>query len=502
MSPQPSLAPPPEHEPGASGRPPATRRARHLVVGLALVALLAGGGVTAAAVLAGGDSPDEAAGSTGEGGPAEQPAEETAPVEEDPGPILVGDRPYLSPCRLVTLADVERVLRPLGDRGRVEQTYVAEPMTRGELRAETRYGGGVEVECRYDFADSDGSSFSVEVEQFPSTKAARERWEAVEYLGTGQQSDEIAREDLDGAFDWVAEAAAENERDLGGQPVEGADDLLYVPGQQRYLLTAGHALVWLQLSDVISVFADEPLSPAEYAAQTPRMRRLAALVRDRVRAGLDDQAPVPVTISGQRTLGGADVDLIDACALLGDDVFEALLRVEPEPYFESTSLARETRKKYRQNVGDPYAASPSSTCRRKRYVDKGDSGSTRSAELTVRYAANGLEAFDLLEDDLAERFAQGERGLRASQLEGVGLLRKLDSDADAAYVFDALAEVGKDDRYTEAFVTVGPYEITIDADRGLVAGTLRERVVADEQYLAAVDLIAEHVHELTGSQDG
>lgn len=477
------------------------RSARRLVPALLVGALT----LTACS---GGSGDGDAAGRTE--APADASASAAPSVSdaatEEPEPIMLGDHPYRSPCRLVDLDTVETAFGPLGRQGNVVQVSYADSLEGRRWRQATdTITESVEAECTYSWRDRAAHDLRVKLAFYDSPRRAKEEWAAIAYLGTGEESRKLAQEDLRSDFlgegsdwSWVLELARENEANSGGKRVRGAKHLLYVPGEQRWVTWRDNALVWLQWTKAADGFSDEPLSPAEYRFQAPRMKRLARAART---ADATDQRPLPVQLGNPDTFEGTAY--VEPCALLDGDVVRLLLGRRPEPDVRATSVERDVGLRMRRGGDEPFYRSPSASCERTARISRGIRERTANAELEVRYAASAQEATRLVERYMVERFYDPPESNRITLAHLVSgrLATPRASDADVLYIFDTGDRVSYL-RVVHAYAAVGPYVIGLDADRGLVGRSLRSKQLTADQYAAAVDALAARVRELTDECGG
>ncbi|MBC9733917.1 hypothetical protein [Nocardioides marmotae] len=428
-------------------------------------------------------SPSASGGASGEG----TEAEEVAAAE----PVLLGDQPLIQPCRLVDLDAVEQQFGPMPKQGVVEQHYPTASVT-GAAWEQASVNDSVEASCSYSWGD--GHSLRVRVDHYESEERAKAQWAAIAYLGTGAESRELAGLDFPAWLEWVKDLQKELEADTGGEPVAGAKHLLYVPGRQHWVTWRDNALITLSWSRPVDVFRDEPLSPQEYRFQAPRMKALTQVART---ADVTDQTPLPVQLANEETFEGTPY--LEPCALADDEVVTTLVQWEPTVEVRSYSTERDVRRRARQGGDAPFYRSPGASCERE--AEGGPTNiKTRSVEVEVRYAADARRTQKLIGEWAVDNFytEEYEKKYGLQDLVAFRMATPRASDADWLYILDT-KEVSST-RVVKAYAAVGPYVVRLVADRGLAGGDLRQ--VDADSYVAAVDLVAARIRELTDDCGG
>lgn len=479
---------------------PDSRRQRRGLIGLIALLLILAAVVTPIVVMQYRDGSSSASTPKEPTEPTETatPTEEPEPVE----PILLGTLPFVSPCSLVPLEDVERIFGDLGDTGFVTQEYVDASISQAEFEAETRDATGkMNTRCSYAFDDRGEHNLNVTVDQYRTERIADGQWAAIAYMGTGKESAKLAKETFSEGFGWIAELARENERDMGGKPVAGVGTkLLYVPGHQSFVMRFGNVVVTARYGTTISVFEDKPLTRKQYAAQAPRMKQLLAAVEANWADHATDQAPLPTAIGGEAALG--DTPYLEPCAIFDAAAFEVTTGRAPDPGAESVSLIRRPDAWFASH-DDAYQQSPRNTCARKvRWPKNAIRAKHSNADLEIRYAMDSGTTRQLLQRHLVWRYVQDEKARDEATLGdflAAGVLRQhVDTDADELYIFDSTPITGRKGRYVTAFFTYGPYEFMLSStlDQGIAFHSGKQ--LTDEQYAAAVDAVIANVKEATG----
>lgn len=423
--------------------------------------------------------------------------------EPEPEPILLGDQRYLSPCRLVDVEDVEKVFGRLGDQGYLTQTVLTDSLVGKELKQALSFGR-VDTSCSYTFGDDDLTSVRVTVGQYPSRAEARAEWAQIRRYGAGEESAALVAE---GAPSYLVELTRETEEESGGDPVAEMPELLFVAGKRDFVFVVGHALVSVAYSSNIDTFRPDRFSQEEYAAQVPLMVGLRKRVVQRFERGIDDQSPAS-SVLGEETLLGGTTPFLEPCDLLTAEVFEVATGQSPDPETEVSSYKVDIKKRYRKYREErPLVASTDARCSRRAAIEDKTTGTVTSysAELTVKPTDSDFQSYEVLEHTLGNRYFEGpaEDSFRISQFLGLDYMRELDGTAaDRAFVLDSkkIEEAAGLDRFKQAWFTVGPYVVHLDADRGGSLGK-PSRVLSDRQYAEAIDLVAQAIRSQVSVQE-
>jgi hypothetical protein len=407
--------------------------------------------------------------------PARAPAPE-ATATPTPAPIMLGARRYVSPCSVLPLQDVERIYGPLTQRGYVRQEFYDASMSAATFRRETDTATrSLRTVCDYNRGDRKLRSIQVEVEQFRTAKAARAEWASIAYLGTGKESRKLARERAGGDFDFIVKLARENERNMGGDPVRGMKDVLFVRGRADFVGVGGNTVV--RLSYLPLGFVTPVLSRRQYTQQAAKARAAFRVILSRLEDPGLSQAPAPVTLGAEREVAGRPY--LEPCRALSEQVFHAATgRASTEPV-EMESLLKDTAW-LRTAADSTYGRSAEASCRRRaRYKHRASDLSSHNdfAELSVRVATQPQPDDELrnvgtqLASDwmIATYFnKQDRKRVTAGALIKAGaatLVSKPDTKADALYVVETEPQRGVS-RHRTAFFNVGPYAFKLSVTRG------------------------------------
>ena len=443
------------------------------------------------------------------GGGSDRPAAERAPARTPapeatatptPVPIMLGSRRYVSPCSVLPLKDVERIYGPLTRRGYVRQEFYDSSMTAAAFRRETDTATrSLRTVCDYNRGDAKLRSIQVVVEQYRSAKAARAEWASIAYLGTGEESRKLARERAGGDFDSIVKLARENERNMGGDPVRGMKDVLFVRGRADFVGVGGNTVVrlsYLPLGFVAPVFSDH-----QYRVQAAKARAAFRVILARLDDAALSQAPAPVAIGAEREVAGRPY--LEPCSALTEDAFRAATGGRgPTEAAEMESLLKDTAW-LRSAADSTYGQSAEASCqRRARYKhQKSDLTSHNDyVELSVRVATqpqadDGVRnvGTELASDWMIATYfkKQDRKRVTAGALIRAGaatLVSNPETKADALYVAETEAQRGLPKRRT-AFFNVGPYAFKLSVTRGTTI-TRSGSSPSASAYQRVVDAIA------------
>lgn len=375
------------------------------------------------------DGSGRAKGSDGEKGP-EAPSAQATP---EPEPVMLGDQRYRMPCRLLTPADVRRVYGDVGAYATFgeEGREVGQSDEHMEQVSQT-VAGAVEDRCSYSFDDERRSTLTVEVAQHASARLARKAWKRTRRLGTGKESEQLARQS---AEQWLVDLARENERDLGGVPVPGLDaSVLYVENYGHFVGVHDN----LVLTVARKTYAGgNPFTPKSIRGDLRRIRQVFATLYERADDPDLDQAPAP---AGWDQPTGWPT-FVRPCAVLDDAVMQAATgrrSTDGEFTSDSTFFSPETRQ--RRNRLPAFQAVDNS-CERTARRETKRVGLPRTWQLQgeVWYAAPGTSGEDLLRGLPIRKLYKPEDQEKFSvdDLVKAKALRAVDvPGADAAYLFD------------------------------------------------------------------
>jgi hypothetical protein len=389
---------------------------------------------------------------------------------------MLGSRRYVSPCSVLPLQDVERIYGPLTRRGYVRQEFYDASMTAAAFRRKTDTATrSLRTVCDYNRGDRKLRSVQVEVEQYRTAEAARAEWASIAYLGTGKESRKLARERAGGDFDFIVKLARENERNMGGDPVRGMQDVLFVRGRADFVGVGGNAVVrlsYLPLSFVTPVF-----SQRQYRQQAAKARAAFRVILARLDDDALSQAPATVAIGAEREVGGRPY--LDPCSALSEAVFRAATgRASTEPV-EMHSLLKDTAW-LRTAADSTYGQSAEASCeRRARYKHRKSDLTSRNdyVDLSVRVATKPQPddalrnvGTELASDWMIATYFKKEdrKRVTAGALIRAGaatLVSHPETKADALYVAETEPQRGLPRRRT-AFFNVGPYAFKLSVTRG------------------------------------
>jgi hypothetical protein len=417
-----------------------------------------------------------------------------------PAPLTFGEHRYISPCSVLPIDAVQRIYGPLQPLGYVRQEFYDRSLTAAEFKRETaNVSGSVRTVCDYNRRDARSSSVQVTVEQYRSDKAARSEWGSIAYLGTGKESRKLGKDDLSGPgwdFNFIKQLARENERNMGGKPVKGIDDVLYVKGRADFVGYRGNALI--RLSYLPLSFSTPVFSQRQYRKQAAKAKQAFRVIYEQLdRADLAQQ-PLGPAIGDEQEVNG--VPYLDPCSVLSEKVFALATGRAPTEGAESESLPLDTAGR-----------SPETSCSRvARYKRKKSDLTSRShhADLSVRVAARpqgsqtvnvGTElAGDWMITSYVDKDARDRVSVQA--LINAGVVEQITEDeteADALYVFDSTAKTGRKQAFRTAFFNVGPYAFKLKVSRNDGLKLYSGSDLKVNGYRKVVDAIAADVRART-----
>lgn len=466
--------------------------------GLGVAALLLAAGTLAACDGGGDEKPDakgtkgaSASASPSESGGTETIGAELTTVAEPATPIMVGANRYVSPCRVLTTADVQRIFpRAMRAGADVTQEYLDTSPSKAMLR---RDDGVAATRCHYYFSDEAKRYLEVEVDQYAKPKTARKAWEHIRYLGTGKDSASLEGEE---ELAWLAQLARDNERDIGGRLVDGAPHLLYVPGHHDFVTYAGSTLVRLRLDTVVGAFEDKPLTPKQYAKQAPQMAKAARIVQRNATDRTLSQAPASTIIGPEKTVG--TTPYLEPCQVLDTALATEIVGHAPNQIVTTESLDLDTAGlRAAAKPDDPYSATSSSSCQRDVQTDGPWGYASADSKLEIRYVDDPEQATKVMEEWMVVRavtYAKHDK-YDVIDLERAGLARHLhDTAADDAYVYDTKYLHQGDFRSVSIYFTVGHYVLELTGSRPVKG---EEVPLEPDAYLPFVEKIVDKLGDQT-----
>ncbi len=152
---------------------------------------------------------------------------------------MLGDQPYVQPCRLLPMQQVRHDLRtpraerlrPPGGPGHLDERGGAQAGDRHRHRLAAL---DLPLQLRRRPAATRSAS---RWRPIPNLRRGEARWKAIRYLGTGKESAKLAQQSFAQGYEWVADLARQNEADLGGKPVarsRGRPPLRRGPAELRH----------------------------------------------------------------------------------------------------------------------------------------------------------------------------------------------------------------------------------------------------------------------------
>ncbi len=440
-----------------------TRRGLRAVVPIVLAtALLAAGCQGSGSEEPGGSSPSPA----GEG---------SSSAEADE--LAFGDHRMAQPCALMPPEEVERVVGRLGGETTWRQTYLDRTLSQDEVVEETdTLTRAVDTSCVYNLPGS--RTVELQVEAYRSEKDAAARFEHDRYLLSPAYDRRMARLAANPDTAWIVDFAKGSD-ELGGKPVPGEPEMLYVPGFARFERVHENLVLTFTYREGIT-FDPEPLTDQQYRQQLPWATELLAGAAESVdTASTLPPATVPADVAG----AGPDAPFVEPCDVLDTEVFEALLGQPDTEEIEATALPLDPVAELRSS----YSKTVFQDCSRRAYQAKGGSG---FATVEIRTTDSPEEGIRTLDRVLAVTYYDEKqwKTVTAGRMQQVGILRQVvgDTGADVAYIFSHRPEGRPEkERLELLFLVVGPYVVKVRATRGPY------RYVDEDAYTRAASLIVE-----------
>jgi hypothetical protein len=421
--------------------------------------------------------------------------------------MTLGSQRYISPCSVLPMDAVERIYGRLKPTGYVRQEFYDRTLSGAEFKRMTdTLTHSLRTVCDYNRRDKHETSVQVEVDQYRSDKAARAEWASIAYLGTGKDSRKLAKRDFSGPgwnFNWIAKLARENERDMGGKPVKGMKQVLFVRGRADFVAYRKNALI--RLSYLPLEFATPLFTPSQYRKQAARAKQAFRVIFEQMDRGDLAQKPLGPAVGAEQDVNG--LPYLDPCSVLTEKVFALATGRSSTENAESESLPVDTAA-LRRAADDLYGRSPEATCSRSARYKRHKSDLTSlsdHADLSVRVAAQpqGDQVLSvgtqLAQEWIINRYIE-DKAMRSRvstrDLQTLGVLDQFTADqteADALYVFDSTRKTGRKAAVRVAFFNVGPYAFMLRVSRHSGLALYSGEDLGKGAYRKVVDAIAADV---------
>jgi hypothetical protein len=442
----------------------------------------------------------------GDDHPAKQAPASTPEAAATPAPstLTLGAQRYISPCSVLPMDAVERIYGRLKPDGYVRQEFYDRSLTAAEFKKATdTLTRSLETVCDYNRRDKHETSVQITVDQYRSAKAARSAWAAIAYLGTGKDSRKLAKKNLSGPgydFNWIAKLARENERDMGGKPVRGMKQVLFVRGRADFVGYRKNALI--RLSYLPLSFSTPLFTPSQYRKQAAQAKQAFRVIFEQMDRGDLTQERVGPAIGDEEDVDGTPY--LDPCSVLSEKTFELATGRAQTENAESESLPVDTAA-LRKAADDLYGRSAEATCSRSaRYKRKKSDLTSLSdhADLSVRVAPQpqGDQVLSvgtqLIQEWILNRYIKDKAArarITTKDLQTLGVLDQFTADetkADALYVFDSTRKTGRKAAVRVAFFNVGPYAFMLRVSRHSGLALYSGEDLTKGAYRKVVDAIA------------
>ncbi|WP_457207364.1 hypothetical protein [Nocardioides sp. P5_C9_2] len=385
-----------------------------IIVTAALVA------VTALAGCAGDDGTD--GGEPAPTAPASSPAspEQTAEDEAAAAPaIMIGDRAYVSPCRLLSPTDAADLF-PLTEEAEFTEHGRATSTTPEELAdmKGTVSGQRVPTSCDYSFGDAAGRHANLGVDQFTSEARAMSEWRTFKRFGDAKIPPRVLRGGISDAEQSIVDLIEDARVDLGGVRLPGLDErILWRVGTHEFVATADNLfLTFTRKRD--AGFTDD---------LTEKDAALAERVLTRALDRVGDPEGLGETADPWFVQDDDWPTFLDPCSLLDEEAVESLFPATPLAEVDLSSV--DAAPDVNLAAETPAARSHDSSC------DRQDATRDHYAELTVQYVAPQDDAEKVLDSHLSN-LVFGDPSVRPGRVRTIraGLRNGGLYDVDASYL--------------------------------------------------------------------
>ena len=409
--------------------------------------------------------------------PAHSKGSASATEEAAPEPIMLGTQRYVSPCRLLDRDDVRRIYPGFGPYATFDQDFLERGVSTREMRSISEtVGASVRTTCSYWLNNKQETTIELGVNQYLSPARATKAWKDIRTLGTGKDSEELAKSS---AEQWLIDLARENEAHLGGVPVPGTQGkVLYVAHQGDFVTTHGNLLLTVSRKDYTgSVFMPRRVK------DVTQVRDVFATIHRHASESDLDQSAVPAyweQPEGWPTF-------VDPCQVFDDEAMVTATghtSANESPTSGSTFLSPAARM--RRNTLPAFQA-VDNTCERSAKIKRPHKvlSDYWSGRAEVWYAAPGTaEGKTLLDGLVIKRLfpVEKQRKFKVGILLKGKVLRPVEvAGADTAYLFDYTKD-GFHVRWVMA--KRGPYVTVLSADKPAPRAKW-DRAPVDERRLLA-----------------
>ena len=349
--------------------------------------------VTLAGACGGADAQEESTSAA----PTTPAAEATENVLEPTEAVQVGEFRFVDACQALDVAAVEAIFGKMGPRGDFRaRSRTALP------EVESDEANGADSECHYDLVDKSNQMVKVQLDQYTTTKAARESWLSELAVANGKlraqlkqlqedlgersdQGDAGAAKDAEEMLTGMQDDLAALERENEGLTVLQIDGtpVIFRPSRSQFFAVQDNVMVQLNYTfGPRNVYAPaRQISPRELpAAQRKIGKALVTIEGNRSDPDLS-QAPVSSNPSGMDMLG--ETPILEPCELLTPELFAEVIGDGPYPGLMMESGPRDPQ----QMLKSEYAAP---TCQR--HFDEEDSEVSGTMTVTVHHTPSAEAA--------------------------------------------------------------------------------------------------------------
>ncbi len=324
--------------------------------------------------------------------------------------VKIGTFPYVTACRMVPAADVEKIFQPLGDPGQFSEAYLAKslPTTYFTGNKRTSY---VDSECSYSLYGTSGTKtynvLSVNVKYYSDVKTPREEWlRKVANTAANNEAelqklkDTMPEEFADGSGDRILESLKNQigYKDPANDPVlvPGLDgSVFFDPKSVSYTILRKNMLIKIayKKGTFSGIANPDRYTPEEFAQMNEKIADMLPVIDKAFSRSKDEpqDKPASTIISTQRRVG--EVNMVEPCAVFTPAVFSQTFGKDPGSSIRTNSTFKNASFSGKNSFGQELYSSNQCS-----YSQIGDLTTDRSyfGGITVEYRPNVQLAKDYL----------------------------------------------------------------------------------------------------------
>lgn len=421
--------------------------------------------------------------------------------------LKVGDNRYVGACQALPPETVQAAIKPF-DKA---TSYTEEFYPTSPTKEDTNSVTGAKASCRYLYVDADNTSLDLELEQFTTTKEAKQKWDTQRKLGNGEYRKELLEgarggdgSELDETFKSIVneQDIAELEARSGGIPLNGLDsDILFVAGDGSFVSYRKNVKIVLKYAFGGTASTDGSLRLSKAEAET----KVAGIkqVFDTVYKNIDDQklsqAPQRTIISDNKEVYGSRV--IEPCGLLSNEMFTSATSKTANNPVTSESATNDLTRTTKNKAGQTLY--PNVSCERS-YTGEVKPGTIDrdSAYMNVKlaYTPSAAEAKAYLDREIDNLFTIDLDMTKSPKDLGLDLvLSKPESAADHTYLFstEKLRDIKPGTGLIKkAFIAVDSYVVIVDVKLEATDKTPKEYAASDKTYFSVIETITKKLRSI------